>query len=107
MNNLPVINSHNSWSPLKEVWLGDVYPASWYEHLQPEIRDVFQRLTDITKKDLTTIDKTLTAMGIKVQRPQYDKIENYLDERENLVKPAICPRDHNVVIGNTDRKSVV
>jgi hypothetical protein len=101
MNNLPVINSHNSWSPLEEVWLGDVYPASWYEHLRPEIRDVFQRLTDITKEDLTTIDKTLTAMGIKVQRPRYDEIENYLDEKENLVKPAICPRDNNVVIGNT------
>jgi len=101
MNNLPVINSHNGWSALQEVWLGDIYPASWYEHLRSEIRDVFQRLTEITKEDLVTIDKTLAGMGIKVQKPQYDKIENYLDEKENLVKPAICPRDHNVVIGNT------
>jgi len=28
-----IINSSNSWSSLKEVWLGDVYPADWYDHL--------------------------------------------------------------------------
>jgi len=47
-NNLPLINSHNSWSRLEEVWLGDVYPATWYDHLDSQVRDVFHQLTEIT-----------------------------------------------------------
>ena len=101
MENLPLINSHNSWSPLREVWLGDVYPASWYEHLKPEIRDVFRHLTEVTQQDLSIIEKSLIEMGITVRRPCYDRIENYLDQNDNLIKPSICPRDYNVVIGNT------
>jgi hypothetical protein len=34
-NKLPTINNHNSWDTLEEVWLGDVYPAEWYDHLEP------------------------------------------------------------------------
>ena len=58
MNNvIPVINSHNSWSQLEEVWLGDVYPASWYDHLEPAVRDVFQQITETTQQDLNQIQK--------------------------------------------------
>jgi hypothetical protein len=39
-------------------------------------------------------------MNIVVKRPYYDCIDNYLDSQNQLVKPSICPRDHNVVIGN-------
>jgi hypothetical protein len=96
-----IINSHNSWSPLEEVWLGDIYPAAWYDHLPTEIRDVFQELTEITQQDLNSIQRTLESFGVTVQRPQYDRIDDYVDDASMLIKPEICPRDTNVVIGNT------
>ena len=77
-----------------------MYPASWYDHLEPAVRDVFQELTAITQEDLTIIQKTLESLNIVVKRPHYDCIDNYLDSQNQLVKPSICPRDHNVVIGN-------
>lgn len=96
---LPLINGHNSWSPLEEVWLGDVYPASWYDHLSSDVREVFQQLTEITKEDLAAIEQKLNDLNIVVRRPHYDNIEHYL-VNDNLVKPEICPRDRYVVIGN-------
>jgi hypothetical protein len=99
-NSLPLINSHNSWSKLEEVWLGDVYPISWYDHLTSEVRDVFQQLTDITQQDLKTIQEKLESMGVTVQRPCYNNIDNFL-VNDNLIKPQICPRDNYLVVGNT------
>jgi hypothetical protein len=99
-SNLPVINSHDSWSPLEEVWLGDVYPESWYDHLDSEIRDVFCRLTEITQQDLSVIQHRLQSMGIVVRRPEYESIDDFVDDRGILCKPQICPRDRFVVIGN-------
>jgi len=96
----PVINSHNSWSQLEEVWLGDVYPAAWYNHLEPNIRDVFQELTAITQEDLQVIQNTLESFGTVVQRPQYKDINSFL-HNGNLIKPEICPRDNFCVVGNT------
>lgn len=100
MNPLPVINSHNSWSPLEEVWLGDVYPCEWYDHLDSEIRDVFHRLTDITKQDLEVIENKLKSFGVTVYRPEYKNMSDYVDIDGQLDKPQITPRDHFVVIGN-------
>jgi hypothetical protein len=96
----PVINSHNSWSQLEEVWLGDVYPASWYDHLKPEVRDIFQELTAITQEDLSIIQKTLEDFNIIVKRPRYNNIDSYVDLTGQLIKPQICPRDNFVTIGN-------
>jgi hypothetical protein len=95
-----VINSHNSWSQLEEVWLGDVYPASWYDHLEPAVRDVFQELTAVTQEDLRSIQQTLEGMGVVVKRPEYVDITDY-SLNGTLIKPQICPRDQFVVIGNT------
>lgn len=97
---LPAINGHNSWSALQEVWLGDVYPADWYDHLDAEVRDVFYQLTEITKQDLSIIQSTLELFGVRVRRPKYHDIEHFLIDGQ-LIKPEICPRDHCVVIGNT------
>lgn len=97
---LAQINSHDSWSPLQEVWLGDVYPASWYDHLAGEIRDIFYRLTEITQQDLAIIQKVLIEMNITVRRPGYHSIDAFLDQHDQLIKPAICPRDNHVVIGS-------
>jgi hypothetical protein len=104
MNNIrkiPVINSHNSWSRLQEVWLGDVYPASWYSHLNQQVRDVFVELTEITQQDLNNIQTTLESFDITVRRPTYNNIDQYINQQNQLIKPQICPRDYFVVIGNT------
>ena len=100
-NNLPIVNSHNSWSRLEEVWLGDVYPASWYDHLDSQVRDVFHQLTEITKHDLNKIHHILESLGVVVRRPKYDSMNLFVDHNERLIKPQICPRDHFVVIGNS------
>lgn len=100
-NDLPVINSHNSWSRLEEAWLGDVYPASWYSHLDSQIQDVFAELTEITQQDLTSIQHTLESFDVVVQRPNYVNIDQFVDHNDQLVKPQICPRDHFVVVGNS------
>lgn len=103
--NTPTINSFDSWTRLREVWLGDVYPVEWYEDLDPEIRDVFQTITEWTKEDLNKIEsKLINDFGITVQRPRYHRIEDYIDPRFDdikvLIKPEITPRDYYVVIGN-------
>lgn len=98
---MPVINSNNSWSPLKEVWLGDVYPAHWYSHLADDIREPFEKITEITKEDLNIIEQELVKFGITVRRPNYKNIEDYTTSENLLLKPQICPRDHFVVLGST------
>jgi len=99
-NETPVINSHDSWSKLQEAWLGDVYPAAWYEHLEPAVRDVFQELTAITQQDLGAIQHVMQDLGITVQRPVYHDIDHYLRDG-SLIKPQITPRDNFLVVGNT------
>lgn len=99
MKDLPLINSYDSWSSLQEVWLGDVYPVSWYDHLDSEIRDVFAQLTEITQHDLMCIQRLLESHGIVVQRPRYDRIDDHMRDG-HLQKPEICPRDRYVVVGN-------
>lgn len=115
-NTLPVVNAHNGWSRLEEVWLGDVYPAHWYDHLEPQVRDVFYHITEITKQDLTAIENKLKEFGVIVRRPCYDNIENHIQPiggdfgpnsngspvpEYQLIKPEITPRDYYAVIGNT------
>lgn len=99
-SDLPSINSHDSWSPLQEVWLGDVYPAHWYDHLESAVRDVFHELTAITQQDLDLIQRRLQDFGVTVRRPVYQNQDDFIDHSGMLVKPQICPRDHFVVIGN-------
>lgn len=99
--NLPVINSHNSWGRLEEVWLGDVYPACWYDHLESSTREIFYQLTEITQADLNEIEKTLKTFNVTVRRPYYENIDDYIRPDGHLIKPSITPRDDFVVIGNT------
>ena len=87
---------------MEEVWLGDVYPAEWYDHLEPEIRDVFRHITETTKQDLAIIQAKLEQFGVTVRRPVYTSIDDYIDAQTgHLLKPEICPRDNYVTIGNT------
>jgi len=99
-NTCNLINSHDSWTRLREVWLGDVYPASWYDHLDSETRDCFYELTQMTQQDLLIIQHKLEEFGVVVRRPSYKKIDNYLRYQDQmLIKPSITPRDFGVALG--------
>jgi hypothetical protein len=99
---MSVINSYTNWSPLEEVWLGDVYPADWYDHLPSEVRNCFYEITERTKQDLDIIQKKIESFGVKVCRPNYDSVDNFLiPNTDQLKKPEICPRDLYVTIGQT------
>lgn len=98
---MKTINSHNGWSQLKETWLGDIYPAAWYDHLEPSVRDVFQQITEITQQDLNIIQRTLESLGVEVHRPVYPNIDMFVDQNGILKKPEICPRDTFLTQGQT------
>ena len=97
---IPTVNSHTNWSHLEEVWLGDCYPAHFYDHLESEVRDVFYEITEKTQADLAVIQRQLKEFGVTVQRPCYHSIDQYVDPNEQLIKPHICPRDYFLVYGN-------
>ena len=100
---MPVINSHNGWDPLEEVWLGDVWPKHFYDDLPPDVRDAFYFLTDMTKEDLDRTHKFLEDWGVIVRRPFIDenRKELYTGAGGRLYKPPIAIRDTQCVIGNT------
>ena len=52
---MKTVNSYTNWGKLKEVWLGDIYPSHFYDHLESQVRDVFYELTENTKQDLAVI----------------------------------------------------
>jgi len=70
-----MINSNFGFTPLKEVWLGDCYPASFYDHYPSDIRDAFYLITEWTKEDINRLQKFLESRGIIVRRPTFNNIE--------------------------------
>lgn len=96
-----MINSNFGFTPLREVWLGDCYPESFYDHLPNEIADPFRQITEWTKQDTAKLQTFLESKGIQVRRPQFESIENYLNPQDQLAKPPITPRDDYIVLGNT------
>ena len=101
---LPKVNSYTNWGLLEEVWLGDCYPAHFYDHLESEVRDIFYEITQKTQEDLAIIQRKLEEFDVVVRRPQYTGIEHNmrmeLGAQGQLRKPIICPRDHFLVYGN-------
>jgi hypothetical protein len=96
-----MINSNFGFTPLKEVWLGDCYPESFYDHLPNEIADPFRLITQWTKEDTGKLQKFLESRGIVVRRPTFTFIDNYLNSEGRLVKPPVTPRDNYMVLGKT------
>lgn len=96
-----MINSNFGFTPLKEVWLGDCYPTSFYDHYPSEIRDAFNLITEWTKEDTNRLQKFLESRGIIVRRPKFDTIDNYLDQHDDLIRPPMTPRDNYLVLGRT------
>ena len=98
---MSLVSVYCQYDPLEEVWLGDCYPAEFYQGYKPEIRDVFERITDITKTDLDRFEQVLKSLNIRVRRPVFDNVEDFLDPNDNLLKPPIAPRDTEMSLGNT------
>lgn len=96
-----MINSNFGFTPLKEVWLGDCYPASFYDHLPNEIADPFRLITEWTKEDTGQLQKFLESRGITVRRPVFGPIDDYINEHDQLERPPITPRDHYFVLDKT------
>jgi hypothetical protein len=105
-------NVHNNWDPLKEVWLGDVWPENFYDDLKDHaVRDIFYQITEWTKTDLNNIQNKLESFGVVVKRPDVSgPKERYIVNNTNLkslesglnyLRPPITPRDTNSVIGNS------
>lgn len=96
-----MINSNFGFTPLREVWLGDCYPAHFYDHLPSQVRDAFYQITEWTQQDLARLQNFLESRGIVVRRPVFNNIQQHLDSCDNLVKPPIVPRDHYLVLNQT------
>ena len=96
-----MISSHTGFQPLKEVWLGDCYPASWYDHFDSKTRDIFCKITEMTKKDLDLFEKKLRELGVEVRRPDFENRDLYCDYKGHLCKPPITPRDWAMVLKDT------
>ena len=96
-----MINSNFGFTPLKEVWLGDCYPESYYDHLPNEIADPFRQITQWTKEDTGKLQQFLEDRGIVVRRPVFDSIDNYINYDGHLERPPVTPRDHYFVLDKT------
>ena len=96
-----MINSNFGFTPLKEVWIGDCYPESFFDHLPDEVADPFRVITEWTRQDTHKLQKFLESRDIIVRRPVFESIDDHLDQNDNLIKPPVTPRDHYVVFDKT------
>lgn len=96
-----MVNVFQHWDPLEECWVGDTWPEEFYSDLQPDVRDVFARITEIARRDLDQLSDTLTSLGVKVRRPHFDSDSGYYrDTNGFLIRPPVPIRDDNLVLGN-------
>lgn len=96
-----LISSHSQWQPLREVWIGGVYPESFYAHLGAQTQDIFAQITEITRQDFVRLKRCLTDLNIRVEEPSFDNIDLFLDEEDRLLKPPISPCDFALVLSDT------
>lgn len=99
---MSIISSHTGFQPLKEVWLGDVYPDAFYTCIQDsKLRDLVYQIAELTRQDLTHVQNTIESFGVTVCRPEFDtSADRYLDHQGNLLKPPITPRDWGLTLGD-------
>jgi hypothetical protein len=96
-----MINVNFTFTPLREIWLGDCYPEQFYDHLPNEVADPFRQITQWTQTDLLALQTWLEQRGIVVRRPVFESVDQYLDSNGRLVKPPVTPRDDFLVLDQT------
>lgn len=100
-NTHPIISSHTGFQPLKEVWVGDCYPLKFAEALDSQYRDLFCTINEKTQQDLDQLVKKLKELNVVVRRPEFNDVNDYIDEFDNLLKPPITPRDWALTLADT------
>jgi len=99
VNSLVNVNCH--FDQLEEIWLGDTYPEEYYNDLDSKVKDVFKKITDITKTDLLKIEQVFTELGVKVRRPKWSANANdYKDNNGILYRPPVPCRDTHLSLGS-------
>jgi hypothetical protein len=102
MNTLGKIKNYSQINLLKEIWIGDTYPETFYNHFDNKTQDIFSKITEMTKKELNNICKILKKLNVNVVRPQFNStVDRYMDAKENLIKPPMCPADWAMTIDDT------
>ena len=96
-----VIKSHTGFQPLEEVWVGDCYPPWFSDAVAEEHRDLFHKINEQTTQDLERLVKKLKELNIIVRRPEFNSINDYTDDDDNLLKPPITPRDWALTLDDT------
>jgi len=112
------VNAYNSWDPLKQVVLGNVYEPEFFETVgDPKLRDLLQQILYETHEDLTNIRKTLEDLGVEVIQPprntmdgvpegdMFDTIQDAMEAFGNnkmkfTNKPSLMPRDNWITLGD-------
>lgn len=96
-----IVHSNCQVDPLKEVWIGGVYPEHFYEHLGSKAQDLFSRLAEITQQDFKRLRSTVESFGITVVEPKFDRVDDYIDDQDRLLKPPISPCDLALTLADT------
>ena len=95
------ISSHSQWQSLKEVWIGGVYPDNFFDHYPTKIQDIFCRINELTREDFKVLRNTLEKLGVSVVEPQFNRVDDYLDDEDRLGKPPISPCDFSLTLNDT------
>ena len=78
-----------------------MYPNYFYDHFDSKTQDIFYKITELTNADLLLLEKKLVELGVIVDKPSFNSVDQFIDEYDNLIKPPITPRDWAITIGNT------
>ena len=98
---MKIVESFTGFQPLEEIWIGGVYPQKFYNHLPQQVQDSFGKITEVTNKAFDDLEKKLVELGVKVRKPEFtDRVDDYMDHFDNLIKPPVAPRDWIITIGN-------
>jgi hypothetical protein len=96
------IENRSQLNPLREVWIGGVYPENFYSHYDHRTQDIFGKLTETTIEDFNNLEKIISNLGVSVIRPKFqNNVSLYMDEHDNLIKPPVSPCDWAITVDDT------
>lgn len=98
-----MINSYSEFQPLKEVVVGQGYPADYFDCVaDSQTRDTLQTIFGEIEEDFNNLIRTLNQFGVKVTRPGIvsKSAFEYSVHHNQAIVPPITPRDRQAVFGN-------
>jgi hypothetical protein len=94
-----MINSYSEFQPLKEVVVGQGYPADYFDCVEDsQVRNTLQQIFTEIEEDFQYLAKTIESFGVKVHRSNLPS-KKYFQANQFLM-PPICPRDRQTVFGD-------